>query len=303
MRASARYSVVVVTWECEAELARLVRSMNRHLGREVELVTVDNASSDDPAAAAGLWHGPMKLIRNDRNEGYGAAANRGVDAASGEAVVMLNPDTELVDSSLDRLAAFALASGAIVGPRLLSPDGSPQASASGPAVGIWPWLGALVPGKVAPRPLRARTEPWRLGELTRVAWLTGACVAASRELLVGLGPFDASIHMYGEDMDLGLRADRAGVPSLFHPESCRLIHHRRGSSSKRYRRGPAEVMTASRRSVLARLYGPRRELSAWRAHRLNLRLRTLAKTSLGRPADIERSLLRAGADEHDSRSA
>ena len=147
--------------------------MNRHLDGSQELIVVDNASSDSPAEAAAGWKGEHRFIGLDRNRGFGAASNAGVAAASGDATVLLNPDTEVLDDGLDRLAAAALARRALVGPRLLNPDGTVQPSASGPEVGVWPWIRALTPAAVQPGPLRARTEPYRLERAVEVTWLTG----------------------------------------------------------------------------------------------------------------------------------
>ena len=217
-------SVVVVTWRSARDLERLIASMQVHLDRDIQLVVADNASGDGVAAVVACVAGPHRLIELEANAGFGAAANCGIEAAEGEATVLLNPDTELVDRSLLELARYALERRVLAGPRVLEADGSPQPSASGPPVGAWPWIGAVVPGALQPSWLLARTEPWRLDRTTRVVWLAGSCVAAPRDVLLELGPFDPAIHLYGEDMDLGLRAARAGVPSLFCPEVARVIH-------------------------------------------------------------------------------
>lgn len=288
-----RYSIVVVTWQSAGYLAALVASMNRHLGDELELIVVDNASDDDPGPAAEAWRGPTRVIRLDANRGYGAAANVGVAEARSEAVVMLNPDTELLDAGLGDLAAFALERHALVGPRLRNPDGSPQPSASGPPVGAWPWIGAVVPGALAPPALRARTEPWRLEKAIRVGWLTGACVAGPRGALLELGPFDPTLEMYGEDLDLCLRAGRAGLESWFCPDAAEILHHGGASAALHYGAGPERVVAETRRAVLRRAYGPARERRAWLAQRLNLSLRIAAKRALGRDPTRERAALEA----------
>ncbi len=287
------FSIVVVTWQSAGHLAALVESMNRRLDGDPELIVVDNASDDDPQSAARAWRGPASVVRLEANAGYGGAANVGVARAGSDAVVMLNPDTELLDSGLGELAAFALERDALVGPRLRNPDGSVQPSASGAPVGAWPWIGALVPGSLAPPALRAWTEPWRLDAPVRVAWLTGACVAGPRSALLELGPFDPAIEMFGEDLDLGLRAARVGVQSWFCPTCCELLHHGGASAALRYAAGPEAVVALTRRAVLRRAYGPARERRAWLAQRLNLRLRLIAKRALGRDASRERDALDA----------
>jgi GT2 family glycosyltransferase len=291
MTADDGYSIVVVTWQSAGFLAALVASMNRHLPAESELVVVDNASDDDPEKAARSWRGRTSFIRLERNAGYGAAANVGVDAAGSEAVVLLNPDTELVDAGLGDLATLAVKRRALAGPRVLNPDGSIQPSASGSPVGVWPWIGAVIPGRVQPAPLRARTEPWRLDRTQAVAWLTGACVAGPREALRALGPFDWGIEMYSEDLDLGLRAAAAGIPSLFCPRTCRIVHHGRGSAALRYPEGPQRVAAINHRAAVRRAHGAGPERRAWLARRLNLRLRVIAKRTLGRNANRERAEL------------
>ena len=284
----ATFSIVVVTWQSAGHLARLVESMNRHL-------------ADDPETAAGAWRGAVRFKRLGANAGVGTAANAGVAEASGEAVVILNPDTELLDPRLGDLASFALRERALAGPRVRNADGTPQPSASGPPAGPWPWVGALLPGALAPAAVRARTEPWRLERTTRVAWLTGACIAGPTDVLRGLGPFDPAIEMYGEDLDLCLRGSADGVPSYLCPVTTEILHHGGASAALRYDAGPEAVVARTRRAVLRRALGERRERSARRAQLLNLRLRIAAKRILG--GDVERdraalaALLSAGTPE------
>jgi GT2 family glycosyltransferase len=287
------YSIVVVTWQSAAHLAALVRSMDRLLPEDPELVVVDNASDDDAEAAARAWRGPTRFQRLDSNAGFGRAANAGVAEASGEAIVLLNPDTELLEAGLGALAGFAAERRVLAGPRVREPDGAPQPSASGPPVGPWPWLGAVVPGTLAPAAIRARTDPWRLDRATRVAWLTGACIAGPADVLRRLGPFDAAIEMYGEDLDLCLRAAAEGVESWFRPDTTAILHHGGASAALRYEAGPEGVVALTRRAVLRRAFGERRESRARQAQLLNLRLRVAAKRMLGGDAERDRAALNA----------
>ena len=289
------YSIVVVTWRSAAHLERLVTSMNRHLASEPELIVVENDSGEDPEPAARRWRGTTTVIREDRNLGFGAASNDGVAAAGGETIVLLNPDTELLDSGLDRLVAAALEQRTIVGPRLLGSDGGPQPSASGPVVGAWPWMRALVPGFLHPASVRARTEPWRLERPVRVSWLTGACLAAPRDVLARLGPFDPAIELFAEDMDLCLRAAAIGVKSWFRPDACSILHHGAASTELRFAPGKEMEMSARYRvAVMRRAFGERREARGSRAERLHLALRAVAKRALdGEAARRDAALLAA----------
>ena len=288
-----RYSVVVVTWECAAHLRRLVETMNDHLSADTELVVVDNASSDSPHIEAQRWKGELRFQALDQNVGFGAGNNTGVELATREVSVLLNPDVELIDSSLDALARAAAETRGLVGPRILNADGSVQPSASGPSTGIWPWVAALVPGSAAPPPVVARTAPWRLSARVPVTWLTGACIAAPTRLLRGLGPFDPSIHLYSEDLDLGLRARKQGIPVLFDPTLATVVHLGEGSSSQRFADLGRGIAAENRRLVVTRAEGPRAEARAWRAHLVELFLRVARKRVLRRDASWDRMVLQA----------
>ncbi len=291
--ASGSYSILVVTWNCAAHLGELVDSMNEHLGGAEELIVVDNASEDDPRSAAERWKGETRFLALEENLGFGAANNRGLVAASRPVTVLLNPDTVVLDRGLDRLAAAADELEGLVGPRILNEDLTVQASASGPEVGVWPWVRAILPGRVQPAVTLARTEPYRLNRRARVEWLTGACIAAPTELLRRLGPFDPQLRMYGEDIDLGLRAKALGIGSWIDPVACRIVHKGQGSSTQVYgsRDGWRPTGTLNWRAAVRRAYGPRREWLGWRALRLNLRLRLIAKGALGRAEERDRRSL------------
>ena len=68
-----------------------------------------------------------------------------------------------------------------------------------------------------PRALRERAEPYRAGAARTVGWAIAACLAADTALLRELGPFDPAVHLFAEDMELGLRARARGIPTVLHP--------------------------------------------------------------------------------------
>jgi GT2 family glycosyltransferase len=123
------------------------------------------------------------------------------------------------------------------------------------------WEGALLaiwPGALMPRALKRRAEPWRLEERLPAGWLSAACLAGRRDLLLELGPFDERLHLYGEDTDLGVRAWLAGVPSVFAPDAARVIHITGRSGQQRF----SDV--GMRRKVVARRWVVREHLGRGR---------------------------------------
>ena len=116
-------------------------------------------------------------------------------------------------------------------------------------------------------------------------------------MLRRLGPFDPALHMFGEDVDLGLRAGAAGVRSRFDPSACRIVHHGQGSSTLVYgsREGWRPTGTLNWRAAVRRAYGPRRETRAWRALRSTCACGCSPRRSLGRATERDRAAVEAVA--------
>jgi N-acetylglucosaminyl-diphospho-decaprenol L-rhamnosyltransferase len=292
-------SFVVVTWESHQDLEGLIQSMREHLPNHdsVELIVVDNASSEDPTEIARRWQGPVQIERLTSNIGFGSASNRGVRMATAPVTVLCNPDVRLSDDSVLRLCRFAVEKSALVGPRLLWGDGEIQPSASGPVIGFWPWVAALIPGALQPSAILRHTEPWRCHETVEVIWLTGAMIVAPTDLLRRLGPFDEGIELMSEDLDLGIRAQGAGVRVLFAPDLCSVTHLGGRSLDRRFPDSGRKLAASNRSFAIRRAYGEGAERRSRAALSTKLRLRRTFKTLLGRDDSAERGELEAlGSD-------
>lgn len=281
-----------MTWNSARELPGLLRSAAQHVP-DYELVFVDNASADSSVAIARAHRGnPVTVLRQDCNHGFGGASNIGVRVAAGSTVVLLNPDTILPDASIRSVVARAAREPCLVGPRLLNADGSIQPSASCRPGGIDSWLRALVPSAFLTPGLTVRCSPWRADSVRTVSWLTGACLVAQRGVLAGLGPFDPRIHLYAEDMDLGLRAAHRGIHVVFDPEG-RVVHLGDRSSSQRFSDRGLTLAVRNRRRVVRRACGALVSTSDFATENAYHSSRVLAKLALGRDAADERAWFRA----------
>jgi N-acetylglucosaminyl-diphospho-decaprenol L-rhamnosyltransferase len=250
-RAGDGLTLVTVTHNSAGELRRLLDSAGRLLPAAA-VVVADAGSTDDSVAVARAWPGGAAVLELD-NVGYGTAANAGVAEVRTPACVVLNPDVELLDASLEGLAAEALRPDAperILAPLVHRPDGSRQDSVHGEPVSPLAALTALVPPVALPGPLRRRVQPWRTDEPRPVAWAVGCCVGGRTETLRRLGPFDPRIFLYGEDLELGLRAGDEGVETWWWP-AARIVHRQAHSSRKAFGGEPFELLAAQRRAVVA----------------------------------------------------
>lgn len=253
------FSIIVVTWNSSPELPGLIESIHDHLDCEHELLFVDNASSDDTIALVRRLAPEATVVALDTNTDFTGGNNIGVRAARHETVVLLNADTLLLDNSLAALAELAAETGALCGPRLFNGDGSHQRNAHAPVAGWEELLTALWPTFAMPDALAARCDPWRVDRRTEAGWVAASCLAARRDVLIELGPFDEYFPFHGDDIDLAIRARRAGVKSLFAPDLCRLVHFGNVSVERRWDDSGVQSAVGMRAKVARRNFPP------WRA--------------------------------------
>jgi N-acetylglucosaminyl-diphospho-decaprenol L-rhamnosyltransferase len=221
MTRGAPYAAVVVLHESRDELAVLLESLQ---AIDAPRLYVVDTGADDGGAGLAREHGAEVIVRRD-NPGFGAATNLAVQSVSEDVTVLLNPDTIAVGDSLPRLARIARDHEGLHAPRLLNPDGSTQRSAH-PLPGT---LGAFLPAVFPwlPNALRQRAEPYRSDTARSVGWAIAAVLAARTSTLKRF-PFDPSIHLFAEDMDVCLRARDQGVRTIYHPRLT-LVHTGRHS--------------------------------------------------------------------------
>ena len=218
--------VVVVSYNSSKYLPLCLDSLR---GVGVEIIVVDNASTDDSVAVA-RQHG-VRVIANSENRGLAAAANQGARASAAEFLLFLNPDAVLLDGFADLLRAVIQEpqAGAVAG-LLLDEAGRPQVGFNVRSLPSFVTLACEVlllnrlwPRNPVNRRYRCLDVPLdRPGEIEQPA---GACLLVRRRALEQVGYWDEHFYpLWFEDVDLCLRLRRSGYPILFCP-TCRWRHH------------------------------------------------------------------------------
>ncbi len=253
--AGAAPVLLTVTHNSASWLDPLLASVERHLP-DVRVVVVDCASSDDTLAVARRFACAVTVALPE-NVGFGRASNRGLAEVHEPVTVLVNPDVELLDDSLLALARGALPGGRLLAPLVLSPDGSRQDTVHPAPASVADLVRALVPPVLVPGALGVALAPWRAVAPRRVGWAVGCALVARTDELRRLGPFDERIFLYGEDLDLGLRAAADGVQTWFSP-AARVLHHRAHSSDAAFGGEPFELLARARHDVVAARLGARR---------------------------------------------
>lgn len=202
-----------------------------------EIIVVDDCSTDDTRAWLKRCRG-IKVVRNRRNQGFIGTCNRGAREARGRWLVFLNNDTRVTDGWLDALIrTFGQDPEAgVVGARLVFADGSLQEA------------GGIVFRDGSGWNFGRGDDPDRpeYGFVSEADYVSGACLAISRQLFADLDGFDRHYApAYYEDTDLCFRVRQRGLKVLYQPAST-VIHFEGGTS------GTDETQGVKRHQVVNR---------------------------------------------------
>jgi len=221
-------SILIVNWNVRDLLRDCLRSIDRGRGDlNVEVIVVDSASSDDSAAMVAAEFPWVVLLPQAENVGFPRGNNIALAQARGDYLLLLNPDTVVVDDALAVMVAYLRENPDVgaLGPQLLNPDGSVQSSRRRfptLATGFFEstWLEELAPG-VLRRYYALDLPDDRTAD---VDWLVGACIMIPRAVYGQVGGLDEAYFMYSEELDWCRRIKAAGWRVVYHP-AARIVHH------------------------------------------------------------------------------
>lgn len=230
-----RVAVVIVSYDVRDLLAGCLKSLAGQ-GEGLEVVVVDNASSDGSAEMVAADFPDVSIVRNLDNRGFGAAANQGIAATLAPYVLSLNPDTVLHPGAIRGLSEYLDQHPEVgaVGPKILRPDGSldlaSRRSFPSPTVALLrlSLLSRLFPK--SPRLARYNLTDRSPDVPQEIDAGTGACLLFRRAALNQVGVYDDAFFMYGEDLDLCFRLKEAGWKVMYWPAS--VVVHYKGRSSR-----------------------------------------------------------------------
>jgi N-acetylglucosaminyl-diphospho-decaprenol L-rhamnosyltransferase len=216
-------SVIIVSWNTVEYLDQCLASIHDNPpSLEFEVWVVDNASNDGSAERVRQAYPQVRLLENEQNTGFATANNQAIRNCTGQYVLLLNPDTEVLPGALDTLLRYldSHPTCGAAGARLLNSDGTLQHSCyRAPTLGreladlfhLFQWS-------------RYNMAVWDLKQSREVDVLLGACIMLRREVLERVGLMDESYFMYSEEVDLCYRVRQAGWSIYWVPDA-RIVHH------------------------------------------------------------------------------
>lgn len=230
-------TTVVVSWNVRDYLRRCLRSLREAAAQTpLEVWVIDNGSSDGSAEMIRQEFPEVCLLVNADNPGFAAANNQAIRAGTGQYVLLLNPDAELVSGALATLCAYLdrHPQTAVVGPQLRNSDETVQSSRRrAPRLAT----GFVESTQVQQRlPRTWLTDHYYVADrlesdVQPVDWLVGACLLVRREAIEAVGLLDEGFHLYSEELEWCLRFRRAGWDIVYQP-AARVVHHSGQSSGQ-----------------------------------------------------------------------
>ncbi|MGE5496732.1 MAG: glycosyltransferase, partial [Syntrophothermus sp.] len=200
-------------------------------------IVIDNASDDGSVEILREKYPSVKLIANRENIGFGAANNLGLKISRGEYILLINPDTIVQENTFSRLIEFfrKTPDAGLAGCKVLNSDGTLQLACRRSFPGPWTSF-CKVTGlsTIFPKSrLFARYNLTYLDEnkTYEVDAISGAFMLLKREVYEKVGGFDPQFFMYGEDLDLCYRIQKAGF-KVYYFHDTQIIHYK-GESTKR----------------------------------------------------------------------
>ncbi len=214
-----RVSVIVVTYNGRRHLADCLNSLQSQqplAASQVEVIVIDNASSDGTADEIRNKYSWVRLIELPRNVGFAAGNNAGIAAARGRYIALLNNDAVAQPAWL----------AALIESIEQSPDIGGVASKicfrHDPALINSTGLVLYRDGRGGDRGFRQR-DAGQFDTADEVFGPCGAAMLLRREMLADVGRFDERLFMYYEDLDLAWRARHRGWRFVYQPRA--LVHH------------------------------------------------------------------------------
>jgi hypothetical protein len=229
-------SVIIVSWNAKHYLLDCLKNLNGSgAGKSIEVIVVDNASTDGSPEAVEKDFPGVKLVRNGTNRGFATANNIGIEQSNGRYVCLINSDIKVLGNCLERLCDYMDSHPAIgmVGPKILNPDMTSQCSCR-----RFPSLWNNFCAATGLNRLFQQTSFFS-GEhmfffkhdvVNRVNVLVGCFLMVRREALTQVGLLDERFFIYAEDIDWCRRFWNAGWGVVFFP-GAQAFHYMGGSSS------------------------------------------------------------------------
>ncbi len=215
-------SIIILNFNAGKLLFNCIESLSKLTYQNIELIVVDNNSTDNSQNECKEKYPQIKLIQNMENLGFCEGNNIGIRSAMGEFLILLNPDTK-VDKNLLRelLTEYNKKGEGLYQPKLLSMDEPEKINSAGNMIHIFGFGFSRGKGTIDSKQFDKNLE---------INYPSGACLFTSKKIFDNIGTLDPFLWAYHDDLELGWRALKLGFSSFFVPTA--IVYHKESSSFK-----------------------------------------------------------------------
>ncbi len=255
-------SIIIISYNTRDMTLACIASVKAETRLPHEIIVVDNASTDGSAEAIAAHFPQVTLLAETVNHGFGPAHRLALTRARAPWILLLNPDTLILDGAIDALMDFAARrpEAAILGGRTLYGDRSLNPSSCYARSTLWSVFCRLVGLNGLFRGSALFNSEfygnWPRDSERQVDIVTGCLLLIRRETWDALGGFDDAFVMYGEEVDLCLRARAAGLQLWITPEAT-IIHY--GGASQPVRADKLVRLMRAKMELIARHFPARQK--------------------------------------------
>ena len=215
MNKKSLVSIIVLNYNAGELLLNCIESIKKSSYQNIEILVVDNISSDGSQIKCKERFPDVKLIQNKKNLGYCGGNNVGIKEAQGEFIVILNPDTIVESNCIDELLiAHKKFGDGLYQPKILSLNEENIIQSTGNMLHVFGFGFARDKGKK----IIDINE-----EIEKIGYASGTCLFTTREVIQKVGLLDEFLFLYHDDLDLGWRAAQIGINSYYVPKS-KIFH-------------------------------------------------------------------------------
>ena len=208
-------SIIVLNYNAGNLLLNCINSIKNSAYQNLEIIVVDNISTDRSQEICKEKHPDVKLIQNKKNFGYCEGNNIGIREAKGEFLVILNPDTIVESNWLNELiSAYEEFGDGLYQPKILSLNENNIIQSTGNMIHIFGFGFARDKGK---------KNISKEEHIEKIGYASGTCLFTSKTVFDRVGLLDAFLFLYHDDLDLGWRAAQLGINSYYVPKS-KIFH-------------------------------------------------------------------------------
>ena len=215
MNKESLVSVIILNYNAGKLLLDCVESIKKSDYNNLEIIVVDNISSDNSQTICKEKFPDIKLIQNEKNFGYCEGNNIGITSAKGEFLIILNPDT-IVDKNWikELILGYEKIGEGLFQPKIMSLHEEGIIQSTGNMIQIFGFGFARDKGEK----ISDKDE-----EIERIGYASGTCLFTTKNVIKKVGLLDEFLFLYHDDLDLGWRAAQIGISSYYVPNS-KIFH-------------------------------------------------------------------------------